>query len=97
MMSKIEVVFLVGLCLAVAGVAIGLEAGALATHWETGDHMTVGVTDPADRRTYQVLGLLLAVAGAVGMGMAAWRWLAQGGTKELGRRGGPVNPSSGAA
>ena len=92
-MSRIEVVFLVGLCLAVAGVAIGLEAGALATRWETGSGVSVGVTDPADRRAYQVLGLLLAVAGGVGMAMAARRWLAQGGTKELGRHSNPVNPS----
>jgi hypothetical protein len=28
------------------------------------------------------------------MAMSAWRWLAQGGTKELVRRNGPVNPSS---
>ena len=93
-MSRIEVVFLVGLCLAIAGVVVGLQAGALATRWETGDGMAVGITDPADRRAYQVLGLLLAVAGATGMALSAWRWLAEGGTKEASRRDNPVNPSS---
>jgi hypothetical protein len=92
-MSRIEVVFLAGLCLAVAGVIVGLEAGPLATRWEHGDNMAVGFTDPADRRAYQVLGLLMAVAGATGMAMSAWRWLAQGGTRELGPRSDRVNPS----
>ena len=75
-MSRIEIVFLAALCLAIAGGVLLVEAGPLATRWEAGQGMAVGFIDPAQRQGYQVLGGLLLAAGAVGMGLAAWRWKA---------------------
>jgi hypothetical protein len=68
-------VFLVALCLAIAGGVLLVEAGPLATRWESGQGISVGFTDPARRQGYQVLGAVLLAAGAVGLGLAAWRWM----------------------
>ena len=75
-MSRIEIVFLASLCLAIAGGVLLVEAGPLATRWEGGDGAALGITDPVQRQGFQVLGAVLLAAGAVGMGLAAWRWMA---------------------
>jgi hypothetical protein len=84
-MSRIEIVFLAALCLAIAGGVLLVEADPLATRWEGGDRAGPGVTDPAQRQGYQMMGAVLLAAGAVGMGLAAWRWMAD---RDPGRRPG---------
>jgi hypothetical protein len=75
-MSRIEVVFLVGLCLVAGGAALAVYAEPLATHWQSeGGGASFGTVDAGLRRTYQVAALLLAAAGLAAVGMAAWRWL----------------------
>ena len=75
-MSRIEIVFLAALCLAIAGGVLLVEAGPLATRWEGGDGASLGITDPTQRQGFQVMGAILLCTGAVGMGLAAWRWMA---------------------
>jgi hypothetical protein len=76
-MSRFEIVFLASLCVAIAGGVLLVEAGPLATKWESGDGAAIGITDPSQRQGFQVMRALLLAAGAVGMGMAAWWWMAQ--------------------
>ena len=75
-MSRIEVVFLAALCLAIAGGVLLVEAGPLATRWEGGQDGALGITDPTQRQGFQVMGTVLLAAGSLGMGLAAWRWMA---------------------
>ena len=83
-MSRIEIVFLASLCLAIAGGVLLVEAGPLATRWEGGQDGALGITDPTQRQGFQLIGAILLAAGAVGMGLAAWSW--------MGRRDGPRRP-----
>ena len=75
-MSRIEVVFLVGLCLLAGSIALAVYAEPLATHWQSETNgAAFGTVDAGLRRTYQVSALLLAVAGLAAVGMSTWRWL----------------------
>ena len=74
-MSRIEIVFLASLCLAIAGGVLIVQAGPLATTWQTGDGASLGVTDPTQRQGFQVMGAILLGTGSVGMVLAAWWWM----------------------
>jgi len=85
-MSRVETVFLIGLVLAIAGVVLFVSSGSLATHWQEEPSRALGgMTDPDLRFSYRLGGAVLAVAGLVALGMAAWRWL--GNAPSRGRHG----------
>jgi hypothetical protein len=74
--SRVEVVFLVGLVLAIAGALLFGFAGALATTWQPeGAGAVGGTTDPDLRLTYRLGGAVLAIGGLAALGIATRRWL----------------------
>jgi hypothetical protein len=78
-MNRVSVVFVVGACVAVAGVLVALSAGSLATNWQRGDGGSIGFVNSSLRGTYQTIGLCLLCAGLSTLVLAAWRWMSPGG------------------
>ncbi len=78
-MRRTQIILLVGAGIVAVGVFLSLWAGALATTWQSeGPGVWGGMTDPAMRRTYQQLGLIVLCSGLVMVTMAAWNWMNDG-------------------
>jgi len=85
-MSRLESWFLFFVVLAVAGLGVILGADALAASFHPDTATTpAGAADPVARRTFYLVGLVVMAAGAGGMVVSGRRWLAAGGSRELGR------------
>jgi hypothetical protein len=76
-MKRTNVVVLIGACVAAVGSFLALQAGSLATRWESlGEGVWGGETDPALRQTYHQIGLMAFGFGVALLAMAAWNWMA---------------------
>jgi len=75
-MNRIRAGLTLGVCVAVVGMLVVLNASALATRWESlGPNAWGGTTDPADARAWWTLGVALLATGLTVVVLAVARWL----------------------
>jgi hypothetical protein len=78
-MNRARSVLVLGVFVAVVGAFVLLRAGSLATHWQPlAPNSWGGMTDPADVRSYQWIGLSLLVFGLLVTAAALVRWMGAG-------------------
>ena len=75
-MSRIFVVLLIGIGLAIGGCALMLGAPGLATSWQSlGPNSWGGETDLTKEWVYREMGFVILAFGLVLAGLASFQWL----------------------